>query len=121
MFPTGGTIPFQETSTFSVDLVIGQEYALIGSLDVGAHAQAGVNSQDFPTDSAASTAFIDVLNTGHTFLDSTGPFFIVSESGQDYSSVSAPQPPGLEPVPEPASLTLTALGLASLAARRRLK
>jgi hypothetical protein len=119
VFPVGGPpLPFQTTSTFTADLVIGQIYALIGVLNIFVDANASVADLLGSPDSTASfTASLDALHTGHTFLDPLGDFSIVSASGHDYSSLAGP-PGGPPSVPGPGSAALLTTGLAMLCCAR---
>jgi hypothetical protein len=113
VIPLGGALAYETSKSFTVDLQIGQTYAL--SSLVAAQVSVGASQGGFPdTDTAAASGGINALHSGHSFLEPLGDFVIVSASGHNYSPVVAS-------VPAPGSAFLLATGLAGLfyAHRRR--
>jgi len=97
------------TSTFRVAAHAGDELFIAMSLGSSAFVRAEFSGSQLAIADASHTAFM--------YLDPVTPGLkIESFSGHDYSTL-----PNASPVPEPATLTMLAIGLCAVAARRRFK
>jgi hypothetical protein len=93
-----------------VDLIIGQDYGLAGTLGTGVQGVA-TSSSSVINDLAISLAEANAFNTANTFLQPQGDFFFAS-SGHDYTL------PNGAPEPNALLLIATALGCMTFFLRR---